>query len=262
MIVTEGTNGCQGSEPVGEDTLTRSTGRYELPQDDPGFLDKLLKATEEDGLAKVFQAGEWVFHAGEEPDEYWLIVKGRVAQYRGGSDTGSCINELGPRRFLGVRAFHLGMPHTTSAQAIEPSTLIKIGGRLYSKLLRIPQFVYIVIQQQEKEVCEVSDAVLRGRVDLEALQREVATLRRDIERYEKMSPEQLAQRNVKAGVEERTLRLLAPDLAALDNWVAEFLATLSPGVLKEVRNNLVFGRIFAAITRCRNLVRSIEFIRK
>ncbi|MBI5071932.1 cyclic nucleotide-binding domain-containing protein [Candidatus Falkowbacteria bacterium] len=248
---------------MGDDTLTgNKTGRYELPLDDPDFLGELFRTAEEEGLAKTFQAGEWIFHAGEEPEEYWLIGKGRVAQYRGGSDTGSCINELGPRRFLGVRAFHLGMPHTTSAQAIEPSTLIRIGGSLYGKLLKVPRFVYLVIQQQEKEICEVSDAVLRSRVDLEALQREVATLRRDIERYEKMSPEQLAQRNVRAGVAERTLHLLAPDLVGLDKDVAELLATLPPEVLKAVRNNLVFGRIFAAITRCRNQVRPLEFTRK
>jgi CRP-like cAMP-binding protein len=248
---------------VGEDTLTgNKTGRYELPLDDPEFFEQLLKAAEESKLAKVFQAGEWIFHAGEEPEGCWLIGSGRIAQYRGESSAGNCINELGPRRFLGVRAFHLGMPYTTSAQAVEPSSLIWIGGPFYSKLLKSPQFVYLVIQQQEKEICEVSDAVLRARVDTEAFRREINQLREEVIRYEKMSPEQLTQRDVRTSVTERTLRLLAPDIVELKKDAGAFLRELPPEALKAVRNNLAFGRIFAAITRCANRVRSIEFTRR
>lgn len=253
---------CADDQQTGEQTLTGATGRYELPLDDPDFLGKLLIAAEEDGLAKSFQAGEWIFHAGEEPEGCWLIGKGLVAQYRGGDSASNCINRLGPRRFLGVRAFHLGMPHTTSAQAVEPSTLVWIGGSFYSKLLRNSQFVYIVIQQQEKEICDVSDTVLRARVDTEALERQVSSLQGDVARYEKMSPEQLAKKDMRAGVAERILRLLIPDFEVLNSAVTELLKTLPPEALRAVRNNLAFGKIFSAITRCRNVVKPLEFTRR
>ncbi|MFA5128996.1 MAG: cyclic nucleotide-binding domain-containing protein [Patescibacteria group bacterium] len=248
--------GCSDNQPMGEDTLTGATGRFEFPGNYDEFLDKLLHMAEERGWAKTFLAGEWVFHAGEVPEECWLIGVGRVSQYRGDAR----INELGKRRFLGMRAFHLQVPHTTSAQALEPSVLIKIGGEFYQKLLSHPEFVDVAIKQYEQEVQRVGDEVMRYRAQLEAARRDNAILQRAVGEYEKEADD--APRDKKASVTERLLRLLRPDLEEADRRVGAMLAGLPEETQRTLRNNGDFGQLNAIITRCWNRVRPLTFLRK
>jgi len=261
MIVSEGSvenglEGCSDNQPTGEDTLSGATGRYELPANSGEFLDQLLHLAEERNWAKTFLAGEWIFHAGEVPEECWLIGAGRVSQYRGDAR----INELGERRFLGMRAFHLQVPHTTSAQALEPSVLIKIGGEFYRRLLSHPEFVDVAIKQYEQEVQRVGDEVMRYRAQLEAARRDNAILQRVVGEYEKDAND--APRDKRASVTERLLRLLRPDLEEADRRIGAMLAGLPEETQRMLRNNVDFGQLNAVITRCWNRVRPLTFLRK
>lgn len=248
--MSEGTNGS-----TGEDTLSGATGRYELPEEYSAFLGKFRERAEKIGWARSFVAGEWIFHAGEVPEECWLITEGRVAQFRG--DTR--ISELGERRFLGMRAFHLRVPHTTSAQAIVPSVLVKIGGDFYEGLLTNPDFVRITIQQQEEEIQRVGEAATKYRAQLEATQREIFILQRSLDGYEK--PAENVPRDVRASVTERILRLLYPDLRSADALATELMSALPAEMQQALRTQPKFGQLVALLTRNWNRVKSISFLR-
>ncbi len=231
------------------------TGRLEVPANYDEFLDTLLSMAEQRGWAKTFLAGEWVFHAGEIPEECWLIGTGRIAQYRGET----LVSEFGPRRFLGMRAFHLQAPHTTSAQAVEPSVLIRIGGEFYQRLLTHQEFVDVTIKQYEQEVQRVGEMATKYRAHFDAAQREIAILQRSLESYEKGAKD--APRDVRVSISERTLRLLFPDLEEADKLVSALLLLLPEEMQRMLRNSKEYGQLVSLVSRCWNRVKPFSFLR-
>ncbi|MFH2136737.1 MAG: cyclic nucleotide-binding domain-containing protein [Patescibacteria group bacterium] len=249
-------SGPEEQSPPGEDTMNGATGRYAMPNEDVLSLKKFREKAEKLGWIKSFAAGEWVFHAGQVPDEFWLIAEGQVAQYRGDTH----VNVLSERKFLGIRAFHLQIPHVTSAQVVVPSVLIKIGGEFYQGMLSYPGFVDATIRQQEEEILQTAKRAEKYRVESDGLRRDSAILQRSLDQYEKGAVG--APRDVRASMTERVLRLLCPDLEEADRLVTTLLSSLSPAVQKELRNSKEYGQLVAVLTRCWNRVRPFTFLRK
>jgi len=82
--------------------------------------------------------GEWIFRFGDPADSIYLLREGRIKVTTSGKDGQEVLHDLiGPSEIFGETSLILGIPRTTSAQAVEPSVLCEIGRRNFETLLRM-----------------------------------------------------------------------------------------------------------------------------
>jgi len=80
--------------------------------------------------------GEWVFVNGDPADSIYLLQKGRLKITALGEDGHEVVHEiLGPGEIFGDTSTILGIPRTTSAQALEVSLLCEIRRKDFESLL-------------------------------------------------------------------------------------------------------------------------------
>ena len=82
------------------------------------------------------QRGEWIFLLGDRADSIYLLREGRVKITALGEDGHEVLHEIiGPGEIFGDMSPLLGIPRTTSAQALEASVLCEIRGNDFETLL-------------------------------------------------------------------------------------------------------------------------------
>jgi CRP/FNR family cyclic AMP-dependent transcriptional regulator len=80
--------------------------------------------------------GEWVFVHGDPADSIYLLQTGRIKITALSEDGHEVVHEiLGPGEIFGATSTILGIPRTTSAQALEPSLLSEIRQKDFESLL-------------------------------------------------------------------------------------------------------------------------------
>lgn len=80
--------------------------------------------------------GEWVFVHGDPADSIYLVQKGRMKITALSEDGHEVVHEIvGPGEIFGHTSSILGIPRTTSAQAIEASQLYEIRQKDFESLL-------------------------------------------------------------------------------------------------------------------------------
>jgi CRP/FNR family transcriptional regulator len=80
--------------------------------------------------------GEWIFLLGDAADSIYFVEKGRTKLTAVGEDGQEVLHEvIGPGDIFGVSSTILGIPRTTSAQALETSLLCEIRRRDLETLL-------------------------------------------------------------------------------------------------------------------------------
>ena len=80
--------------------------------------------------------GEWIFVIGDPPDSIYLLQEGRIKMTALAEDGHEVLHEIiGPGDILGETSTILGIPRTTSAQALEDSLLCKIRRKDFESLL-------------------------------------------------------------------------------------------------------------------------------
>ena len=80
--------------------------------------------------------GEWIFVPGDSADSVYLLQKGRMKITALSEDGHEVLHEIvGPGEFFGDTSTILGIPRTTSAQALEASLLCEIYGKDFETLL-------------------------------------------------------------------------------------------------------------------------------
>jgi len=80
--------------------------------------------------------GEWVFLHGDPAESIYLLQKGRMKITALSEDGHEVVHEiLGPGEIFGDTSPILGIPRTTSAQALEPSLLCEIRQKDFESLL-------------------------------------------------------------------------------------------------------------------------------
>ncbi len=124
--------------------------------------------------------GEWIFVVGDSADSIYLLREGRIkitASAEGGHEV---LHEIvGPGEIFGETSLILGIPRTTSAQALETSLLCEIRRHSFETLLsmypelafRLLKSVGVRLKQAEAQlvnvVCnDISLRVRRTLVDL------------------------------------------------------------------------------------------------
>ena len=82
------------------------------------------------------QRGEWVFVHGDPADSIYVLEKGRMKITALSEDGHEVVHEiLGPGQIFGDTSAMLGIPRTTSAQALEVSLLCEIRQKDFESLL-------------------------------------------------------------------------------------------------------------------------------
>jgi CRP/FNR family transcriptional regulator len=80
--------------------------------------------------------GEWVFVHGDPAHSIYLLQKGRMKLTAYSADGHEVVHEiLGPGEIFGDTSTILGIPRTTSAQALEPSLLYELSQKDFESLL-------------------------------------------------------------------------------------------------------------------------------
>jgi CRP/FNR family transcriptional regulator len=109
------------------------TGRLELfqgmSQDAVGRFNAMTRRT-------TRRRGEWVFVHGDPADSIYLLQKGRMKLTALSEDGHEVVHEIiGPGEIFGDTSTILGIPRTTSAQALETSQLCEIRQKDFESLL-------------------------------------------------------------------------------------------------------------------------------
>ncbi len=93
-------------------------------------------------------AGQPLFRQGDDGDDAYIIVRGRmrISAYRRGIE--SILNEVGPGEMLGELAIIDGAPRTATATAIEPTELwVVTNAQIAERISRADPVLALLIQQ-------------------------------------------------------------------------------------------------------------------
>jgi thioredoxin reductase (NADPH) len=94
----------------------------------PRLSDEQIAALSAHGERRRAEAGEVLFHEGDERYDFYVVLDGRVAILQGGDqiDDETLIAVHGPQRFLGELSLLTGQAAFFSAVALEPSELLVV----------------------------------------------------------------------------------------------------------------------------------------
>lgn len=109
------------------------TGRLELLQ---GMSEEAVGRFNEIVRKTKCRRGEWVFVHGDPADSIYLVQKGRIKITALSEDGHEVVHEIvGPGEIFGATSPILGIPRTTSAQALEASLVCEIRQKDFESLL-------------------------------------------------------------------------------------------------------------------------------
>ncbi|HET9714062.1 MAG TPA: Crp/Fnr family transcriptional regulator [Pyrinomonadaceae bacterium] len=126
------------------------------------------------------QRGEWIFVFGDSADSIYLLRDGRIKITALANDGHEVLHEIiGPGEIFGETSLILGIPRTTSAQALEASLLCEIRRKDFETLLsmypelsfQLLKSVVVRLKQAEAQlvnvICnDVSSRVREALIDL------------------------------------------------------------------------------------------------
>ena len=111
------------------------TGRVELL---PGMSQEAIQRFNAIVRRIRRRRGEWVFVHGDPGDSIYLVQKGRMKITALSEDGHEVVHEIvGPGEIFGHTSSILGIPRTTSAQALEASQLYEIRQKDFESLLTV-----------------------------------------------------------------------------------------------------------------------------
>jgi CRP/FNR family transcriptional regulator, cyclic AMP receptor protein len=92
--------------------------------------------------------GEWIFVLGDAADRIYLLQQGRMKITSLSEDGHEVLHEIvGPGEIFGDTSAILGIPRTTSAQALEPSLLCEVSPKDFETLLTVyPEFSFQLLK--------------------------------------------------------------------------------------------------------------------
>ncbi len=98
-------------------------------------------------VRRVYHPGEYVFQEGDPGDAFYVIVSGRVAIVKGGSQAAPLVlGYRGPGDMLGEISLIQEVPRTASVMAIERSTLLALArDRFWDLIDGEPDFRHMVL---------------------------------------------------------------------------------------------------------------------
>jgi len=95
-----------------------------------------------------YKRGEHLWHAGDTPEWFTIIVRGRVKVVKEGESSDVIYELFGEGEPVGAIAVYNYMPYPASAVALEPTTLLMLPRRDWFELLdRNPEFARAIIRE-------------------------------------------------------------------------------------------------------------------
>lgn len=84
-----------------------------------------------------YKKGQIIYAEGEEPENLWILLKGKVKKYKSGiGDRVQILRLYRPVQYFGHRAYFAQEPYVSTAAAFEPSTLGSLNMRIVEELIR------------------------------------------------------------------------------------------------------------------------------
>ena len=80
-------------------------------------------------------AGQTVVREGDDPDAFFIVVRGLVGVYRSYDGEEREVNRLGPGEFFGEIGLLSGEPRVATVRALEPSELLRLDQETFQRLI-------------------------------------------------------------------------------------------------------------------------------
>jgi predicted acylesterase/phospholipase RssA len=107
-----------------------------------------LEALAADAYPRRVLAGEWLIREGDEADDLYVVLRGRLRAVAGTEGDGRTLRVLGPGAAIGELALLTGSARSASVQAVRDSTLLQLGRDRFVELMeRDPLFAAAVARE-------------------------------------------------------------------------------------------------------------------
>jgi len=107
-----------------------------------------LEALAADAYPRRVLAGEWLIREGEDADDLYVVLRGRLRAVAGADADRRTLRVLGPGAAIGELALLTGSVRSASVQAVRDSTLLQLGrGRFDELMERDPRFAAAVARE-------------------------------------------------------------------------------------------------------------------
>lgn len=88
-------------------------------------------------VLQQYKKGQIIYTEGEEPENLWILLKGKVKKYKSGiGDRVQILRLYRPVQYFGHRAYFAREAYVSSAAAFEPSTIGAIPMKVVEELIR------------------------------------------------------------------------------------------------------------------------------
>jgi len=112
-------------------------------------LDTLIR----EAAPRHLEAGEWLFHEGDDADRLFVVLSGRLRIVVTREGSPSAVRELGPGAALGELALLTGSVRSAGAQAVRDSQLLEIARPSFDRLLeRDPSFGHAIAVELARQL--------------------------------------------------------------------------------------------------------------
>lgn len=121
--------------------ISKSVFEEIINNDIPDFWKALLpeqrRIVSENLKVQEFKKGQIVYAEGEEPENLWILLHGKVKKYKSGiGDRVQILRLYRPVQYFGHRAYFAQEPYVSSAAAFEPSTIGTLNMKIVEELIR------------------------------------------------------------------------------------------------------------------------------
>ena len=84
-----------------------------------------------------YKKGQIIYAEGDEPENLWILLKGKVKKYKSGiGDRVQILRLYRPVQYFGHRAYFANEPYVSTAAAFEPSTVGSLSMEIVESLIR------------------------------------------------------------------------------------------------------------------------------
>ena len=107
-----------------------------------------LEALAADAYPRRVLAGEWLIREGDDAEDLYVVLRGRLRAVAGVDADRRTLRVLGPGAAIGELALLTGSVRSASVQAVRDSTLLQLGRRRFDELMeRDPRFAAAVARE-------------------------------------------------------------------------------------------------------------------
>lgn len=101
------------------------------------LLPEQKRIVSENLALQSYKKGQIIYAEGDEPENLWILLKGKVKKYKSGiGDRVQILRLYRPVQYFGHRAYFAQEPYVSTAAAFEPSTVGSINMRIVENLIR------------------------------------------------------------------------------------------------------------------------------